>query len=118
MAVAVAARTEYEALPGRVVFGAGALAQLPVEVDRLGARWALVIEGPLALAADVGAGASLAELGLDAAEGDRAAQETRRQRSCGPVPVTSAEVRALLDRAMAGAGTAVKSRRRLEEKDG
>ena len=36
----------YNALPGRVVFGAGALAQLPAELERLGARRALVLSTP------------------------------------------------------------------------
>ena len=35
----------YEALPARVVFGVGALECLPAEVDRLGARRALLIAG-------------------------------------------------------------------------
>ena len=33
----------YQALPGRVVFGVGALERLPAEVDRLGARRALLV---------------------------------------------------------------------------
>ncbi|MGA7984407.1 MAG: maleylacetate reductase, partial [Burkholderiales bacterium] len=33
----------YNALPGRVVFGAGALAKLPEELERLGAKRALVL---------------------------------------------------------------------------
>jgi alcohol dehydrogenase class IV len=36
----------YNGLPARVVFGAGAIAQLPAEVDRLGARRALVLSTP------------------------------------------------------------------------
>ncbi|MBS0344037.1 MAG: maleylacetate reductase [Proteobacteria bacterium] len=36
----------YQALPGRVVFGAGALQQLEAEVDALGARRALVLSTP------------------------------------------------------------------------
>ena len=36
----------YNALPGRVVFGAGALARLPEELERLGARRALVLSTP------------------------------------------------------------------------
>ena len=38
-------RFTYEGLPGRVVFGAGRLAELPDELDRLGARRALLIDG-------------------------------------------------------------------------
>ncbi|HET9350638.1 MAG TPA: iron-containing alcohol dehydrogenase, partial [Burkholderiales bacterium] len=36
----------YNGLPARVVFGAGALARLPEELDRLGARRALVLSTP------------------------------------------------------------------------
>lgn len=36
----------YSGLPARVVFGAGAVSQLPVEVDRLGARRVLMISTP------------------------------------------------------------------------
>jgi len=36
----------YTAHPARVIFGAGALAQLGAEVDRLGARRALVLSTP------------------------------------------------------------------------
>lgn len=36
----------FESLPGRVVFGSGALDQLPGEVERLGARRALVLSTP------------------------------------------------------------------------
>lgn len=36
----------YNGLPARVVFGAGALAQLPAELDRLGGRRALVLSTP------------------------------------------------------------------------
>ena len=36
----------YVALPGRVVFGAGTLAQLPAELDRLGAKRALLLATP------------------------------------------------------------------------
>ena len=36
----------YQALPGRVVFGAGALQQLEAELDRLDARRALVLSTP------------------------------------------------------------------------
>jgi alcohol dehydrogenase class IV len=36
----------YTALPARVVFGAGAVAQLPAEVERLGAKRALVLSTP------------------------------------------------------------------------
>jgi maleylacetate reductase len=39
-------RFTYQALPGRVVFGAGSLAKLPEEVERLGATRALVLSGP------------------------------------------------------------------------
>ena len=35
-----------ESLPGRVVFGSGALDQLPQEIERLGARRALVLSTP------------------------------------------------------------------------
>jgi alcohol dehydrogenase class IV len=44
-AVAMRAFT-YEQLPGRVVFGAGALDRLPDEVERLGARRAIVLSTP------------------------------------------------------------------------
>jgi len=36
----------FESLPGRVVFGSGALDQLPQEIERLGARRALVLSTP------------------------------------------------------------------------
>ncbi len=36
----------YTALPARVVFGAGAVAQLPAEIDKLGAKRALVLSTP------------------------------------------------------------------------
>jgi maleylacetate reductase len=36
----------YDALPGRVVFGAGTLARLPAELDRLGAKRALLLSTP------------------------------------------------------------------------
>ena len=36
----------YNGLPARVVFGAGALARLPEELDRLGAKRALVLSTP------------------------------------------------------------------------
>jgi maleylacetate reductase len=38
---------EYEALPGRVRFGAGALSTVPEETDRLGARRVVLIDGLL-----------------------------------------------------------------------
>jgi maleylacetate reductase len=54
----------YNALPGRVVFGAGALAQLPQELERLGAKRALLLstqgraEDARRLAASLGARAA------------------------------------------------------------
>jgi len=36
----------YDALPGRIVFGAGTLAQLPAELERLGAKRALLLSTP------------------------------------------------------------------------
>ena len=36
----------YVSLPSRVVFGAGAVAQLPAELEKLGARRALVLSTP------------------------------------------------------------------------
>jgi maleylacetate reductase len=36
----------FESLPGRVVFGLGALDRLPGEVERLGAKRALVLSTP------------------------------------------------------------------------
>jgi maleylacetate reductase len=36
----------YNGLPMRVVFGVGALSQLPAEVERLGAKRALVLSTP------------------------------------------------------------------------
>lgn len=39
-------RFSYQALPGRVVFGAGSLKQLPEEIERLGATRALVLSTP------------------------------------------------------------------------
>jgi maleylacetate reductase len=36
----------YVGLPARVVFGVGSLAQLPAELDRLGARRALLLSTP------------------------------------------------------------------------
>lgn len=47
----------YEALPSRVIFGAGAVAKLPEEIDRLGAKRALVLATPQqwSIAAEVSA---------------------------------------------------------------
>lgn len=45
MATATATRLSYEALPGRVVFGAGAIAAVPAEVRRLGGERALLFDG-------------------------------------------------------------------------
>lgn len=56
-----ASRVAYEALPSRVIFGAGCRAEVPAEVERLGARRALLIDGLLdgavarRLAEDLGA---------------------------------------------------------------
>jgi alcohol dehydrogenase class IV len=36
----------YQALPSRVIFGAGTLSQLPVEIDRSGAQRALILSTP------------------------------------------------------------------------
>ena len=44
-AAAETARLTYESLPGRVVFGAGSVAALPAEVERLGGRHAIVFYG-------------------------------------------------------------------------
>jgi maleylacetate reductase len=38
-------RFDHEALPGRIVFGAGRVAELPAELERLGARRALFVVG-------------------------------------------------------------------------
>jgi len=38
---------EYEALPGRVVFGVGSLARLPAEIDRLAATRVFVVTDPI-----------------------------------------------------------------------
>jgi maleylacetate reductase len=46
-AASIAALLTYEALPGRVVFGAGAVCQVAAEVERLGATRALLIAGLL-----------------------------------------------------------------------
>lgn len=48
----------YTANPGRVLFGAGSLSQLPAEIDRLGARRVLVLSTP----GHSGAAARVAEL--------------------------------------------------------
>jgi maleylacetate reductase len=40
-----ASRFSYEALPGRVVFGPGAIASAPAEVERLGAKRAVLFDG-------------------------------------------------------------------------
>ena len=45
-AMSIPARFTYIALPARVVFGAGAVAQLAAEVERLGAKRALLISTP------------------------------------------------------------------------
>ena len=45
MPTANSVRVAYEALPSRVVFGPGSRAEVPAEVDRLGARRALLIDG-------------------------------------------------------------------------
>ncbi|MDH3302395.1 MAG: maleylacetate reductase [Acidimicrobiia bacterium] len=48
----------YDAIPGRVVFGAGSRHQLPDELDRLGAGRVLIVAGEQedAIAAEIGAG--------------------------------------------------------------
>lgn len=51
----------YDALPSRVVFGAGSLARLPKELDRLGARRALVLTTPGQRALGERAAAALGE---------------------------------------------------------
>jgi maleylacetate reductase len=45
MPTSVVARLTYEALPGRVVFGPGSLAEVAGEVERLGGRRVLVVDG-------------------------------------------------------------------------
>ena len=45
MTTSLATRLDYEALPGRVVFGAGAVGEVAAEVERLGAERALLIDG-------------------------------------------------------------------------
>lgn len=45
MPTSLATRIAYEALPGRVVFGAGALAEVTPEVARLGGERALLVDG-------------------------------------------------------------------------
>jgi alcohol dehydrogenase class IV len=45
MPASLATPLSYEALPGRVLFGAGAVAALPAEVERLRARRALLVDG-------------------------------------------------------------------------
>ena len=45
MPTSLATRLSYEALPGRVLFGAGAVGELAAEVERLGARRALLVDG-------------------------------------------------------------------------
>ncbi len=45
MPTSLATRLTYEALPGRVVFGAGALAELAAEVELLGGERVLVVDG-------------------------------------------------------------------------
>ncbi len=47
MPTSTAGRLSYEALPGRVLFGAGAVAEVGAEVERLGAERALLIDGLL-----------------------------------------------------------------------
>jgi len=45
MPTSTATRLDYEALPGRVVFGDGAVGEVAAEVARLGARRALLVDG-------------------------------------------------------------------------
>lgn len=45
MGTETSSRVAYEALPSRVVFGAGCRAEVPAEVERLGVRRALLIDG-------------------------------------------------------------------------
>lgn len=45
MPTSLATRLSYEALPGRVVFGDGAVAEVAMEVERLGSRRALLVDG-------------------------------------------------------------------------
>jgi maleylacetate reductase len=47
MPTSLATRLSYEALPGRVVFGAGAVAEVAAEVERLGGQRVLVFDGLL-----------------------------------------------------------------------
>lgn len=47
MAISAPGLQQYEALPGRVLFGTGALAELPAELDRLECRRVLLIDGLL-----------------------------------------------------------------------
>lgn len=53
----------FESLPGRVVFGLGALDQLPGEVEGLGARRALVLSTPQQQGLAENVAASLGERG-------------------------------------------------------
>lgn len=45
MTALLATRLSYEALPGRVVFGAGAIGELAAEVELLGGRRAILVDG-------------------------------------------------------------------------
>jgi alcohol dehydrogenase class IV len=51
----------YNQLPGRVVFGAGSLAELPREIERLGAKRALVLATPEQVAQAEGVARRLGE---------------------------------------------------------
>jgi maleylacetate reductase len=109
--------------PGRVVFGAGSVARLPAELERLGATRALVLSTPgrrasaeaiaatlgaraagglLALAKAVGARTTLRAIGMPADGLDRAADLAVRNPYWNPRPVERDAVRALLQAAFDG----------------
>ncbi len=87
----------YSALPGRVIFGDGTLAQLPAEVAALGLERALVLSTPQqaahaeALAAQLGARAAgtctLATMHTPVAVTDQAMQVVRERRVDGVIAV-------------------------------
>jgi alcohol dehydrogenase class IV len=90
----------YQALPSRVVFGAGALQQLGAEIDRLGAQRALVLSTPLAQAH--GAPIALKAIGMPADGLDRAADLAVQNQYPNPRPLERAAIRELLQHAYDG----------------
>ncbi len=103
----------YTGLPSRVVFGTGAIEQLPAELDRLGAKRALILstpeqaDGARRVAASLGARAAgiydkAQMLGMKQSDLPRAASLATGSPYPNPAPVTYDAVLALLRGAYEG----------------